>query len=127
MDEHLYENFKLYFPMIEKHCISWRQTDTFELEIDDEDGHVYIYNDMNHSFGRKPDTSTDVGWKKEFARRLRKKIAMRGINQTNISELTGISQPLLSLYTQGKSLPSAQKVSAIAKAIGCSVNDLIGF
>ena len=53
MDEHLYENFKLYFPMIEKGCISWRQTDTFELEIDDEDGRVYIYNDMNHSFGRK--------------------------------------------------------------------------
>ena len=127
MDEHLYENFKLYFPMIEKGCISWRQTDTFELEIDDEDGHVYIYNDMNHSFGRKPDTSTDAGWKKEFARRLRKKIAMRGISQTNISELTGISQPLLSLYTQGKSLPSAQKVSALAKTLDCSVNDLIGF
>lgn len=127
MDEHLYEDFKLYFPGFEKRCISWRQTDTFELEIDDEDGHVYIYNDMNHSFGPKPDTSTDAGWRKEFARRLRKKIAMKGINQTNISELTGISQPLLSLYTQGKSLPSAQKVSAIAKAIGCSVNDLIGF
>ena len=52
---------------------------------------------------------------------------MKGMTQDNLSKLTGIGQPLLSLYTQGKSLPSAQKVSAIAKAIGCSVNDLIGF
>lgn len=127
MDEHLYEDFKLYFPGFEKRCISWRRTDVFELEIDDKDGSIYIYNGMDHSIGPKFDTSTDIGWKKEFARRLRKKIAMRGITQTNISEFTGISQPLLSLYVQGKSLPSAQKVSAIAKAIGCSVNDLIGF
>lgn len=127
MDEHLYEDFKLYFPGFEKRCISWRRTDTFELEIDDKDGSIYIYNGMDHSIGPKFDTSTDIGWKKEFARRLRKKIAMQGLTQTNISELTGISQPLLSLYTQGKSLPSAQKVSAIAKTLDCSVNDLIGF
>ena len=127
MDGYLYENFKLYFPSIEKGCISWKQTDLFELEIHNKDGAIDIYNDMNHSLGPKIDTSTDAGWRKEFARRLRKKIAMKGITQDNLSKLTGIGQPLLSLYTQGKSLPSAQKVSALAKALGCSVNDLIGF
>ena len=127
MDGYLYENFKLYFPSIEKGCISWKQTDLFELEIHNKDGSIDIYDDMNHSLGPKIDTSTDAGWKKEFARRLRKKIAMKGITQDNLSKLTGIGQPLLSLYTQGKSLPSAQKVSALAKALGCSVNDLIGF
>lgn len=127
MDGYLYENFKLYFPSIEKVCISWEQTDLFELEIHNKDGSIDIYNDMNHSLGPKINTSTDAGWRKEFARRLRKKIAMKGITQDNLSKLTGIGQPLLSLYTQGKSLPSAQKVSSLAKAIGCSVNDLIGF
>lgn len=127
MGEYLYENYKLYFPSFEKTSVSWKQTDLFELEINDKDGSIYIYNDMNHSLGPKIDTRTDAGWKKEFARRLRKKIAMRGITQISIGELTGISQPLLSLYTQGKSLPSAQKVSALAKALNCSVNDLIGF
>ena len=127
MDGYLYENFKMYFPSIEKGCISWKQTDLFELEIHNKDGSIDIYNDMNHSLGPKIDTSTDTGWRKEFARRLRKKIAMKGITQDNLSKLTGIGQPLLSLYTQGKSLPSAQKVSALAKALGCSVNDLIGF
>ena len=127
MDGYLYENFKLYFPSFAKGCVSWKQTDLFELEIHNKDGSIDIYNDMIHSLGPKIDTSTDAGWRKEFARRLRKKIAMKGITQDNLSKLTGIGQPLLSLYTQGKSLPSAQKVSAIAKAIGCSVNDLIGF
>ena len=127
MDGYLYENFKLYFPSIEKGCISWKQTDLFELEIHNKDGTIDIYNDMNHSLGPKIDTSTDAGWRKEFARRLRKKIAMKGITQDNLSKLTGIGQPLLSLYTQGKSLPSAQKVSALAKALGCSANDLIDF
>ena len=127
MDEYLYENYKLYFPSFAKGCISWKQTDLFELEIHNKDGSIDIYNDMNHSLGPKIDTSTDAGWRKEFARRLRKKIAMKGITQDNLSKLTGIGQPLLSLYTQGKSLPSAQKVSTIAKAIGCSVNDLLGF
>ena len=127
MGEYLYENFKLYFPSIEKGCISWEQTDLFELEIHNKDGSIDIYNDMNHSLGPKIDTSTDTGWRKEFARRLRKKIAMKGITQDNLSKLTRIGQPLLSLYTQGKSLPSAQKVSSLAKALNCSVNDLIGF
>ena len=127
MDGYLYENFKLYYRAIERGCISWRQKDQKELEIHNKDGSIDIYNDMNHSLGPKIDTSTDTGWRKEFARRLRKKMAMKGITQDNLSKLTGIGQPLLSLYTQGKSLPSAQKVSAIAKAIGCSVNDLIGF
>lgn len=127
MDECLYENYKLYFPSFEKGCVSWKRTDLFELEIHNKDGSIDIYNDMNHTLGPKFDTSTDAGWRKEFARRLRKKIAMKGITQVRLCELTGISQQLLSLYTQGKSLPSAQKVSAIAKAVGCSVNDLIGF
>lgn len=127
MSEYLYENYKLYFPLFEKDCVSWKQTDLFELEITNGDGSIDIYNDMNHSLGPKFDTSTDTGWRKEFARRLRKKIAMKGITQVRLGELTGISQPLLSLYTQGKSLPSAQKVSALAKTLNCSVNDLIGF
>ena len=127
MDGYLYKNYKLHFPSFEKDCVGWKQTDLFELEINNKDGSIDIYNDMDHTLGPKINTGTDVGWKKEFARRLRKKIAMKGITQDNLSKLTGIGQPLLSLYTQGKSLPSAQKVSAIAKAIGCSVNDLIGF
>ena len=127
MDEYLYENYKLYFPSFAKGCISWKQTDLFELEIHNKDGSIDIYNDMNHSLGPKIDISTDAGWRKEFARRLRKKMAMKGITQVRLSELTGISQPLLSLYVQGKSLPSAQKVSSLAKALNCSVNDLIGF
>ena len=127
MDGYLYENFKLYFPSFAKGCISWRQTDLFELEIHNKDGSIDIYNDMNHSLGPKIDTSTDTGWRKEFARRLRKKMAMKGITQVRLSELTGISQQLLSLYTKGKTLPSVQKASALAKALNCSVNDIIGF
>ena len=127
MGEYLYENYKLYFPSFEKGCVSWKQTDLFELEIHNKDGSIDIYNDMDHTLGPKINTGTDVGWKKEFARRLQKKIAMIGITQVRLGELTGISQPLLSLYTQGKTLPSVQKASALAKALNCSVNDLIGF
>lgn len=127
MDGYLYENYKSYFPSFEKDCVSWKQTDLFELEINNKDGSIDIYNDMDHTLGPKINTGTDVGWKKEFARRLRKKIAMRGITQVRLGELTGISQQLLSLYTQGKTLPSVQKASALAKALNCSVNDLIGF
>ena len=127
MDGYLYEIFKLYFPSFAKNCVSWKQTDLFELEIHNKDGSIDIYNDMNHSLGPKIDTNTDAGWRKEFARRLRKKMSRKGITQVRLSELTGISQQLLSLYTQGKSLPSAQKVSSLAKALNCSVNDLIGF
>ena len=127
MDGYLYENYKLHFPSFEKDCVGWKQTDLFELEINNKDGSIDIYNDMDHTLGPKINTGTDVGWKKEFARRLRKKIAMRGITQVRLGELTGISQPLLSLYTQGKTLPSVQKASALAKTLNCSVNDLIDF
>ena len=127
MDGYLYENYKLHFPSFEKDCVGWKQTDLFELEINNKDGSINIYNDMDHTLGPKINTGTDAGWKKEFARRLRKKIAMKGITQISLSEITGISQPLLSLYTQGKTLPSVQKASDLSKALNCSVNDLIGF
>ena len=125
--QQLYYNFKLYWKTLEKDCIHWEQTDSLELEIQCKDGANYIYNDIDHSIRKKIDTSTDEGWRKEFARRLRKKIAMKNISLVQLSLQTGVSQPLLSLYAVGKTLPSAQKVSSLAKALDCSVDELIGF
>ena len=47
----------------------------------------------------------------------------RGLTQSDLSDLTGLSQPQLSRYINGKTLPSAFVVEKLAKALKCNVDD----
>jgi transcriptional regulator with XRE-family HTH domain len=49
-------------------------------------------------------------------------MALEGISQCELSERTGITQPSISDYMNGKKLPSFYTVDKIAKALGCSVD-----
>ena len=62
-----------------------------------------------------------------FAAKLRGKRAEADITQDELAKRAGISQASVYQYEDGGALPGADKLSALAEALGCTPNDLIGW
>lgn len=60
---------------------------------------------------------------KKFTRNL--KAYRNGISINELAKITGIPQPTLNRYQQGKSEPTLTNLVKIAKALEITVNDLI--
>jgi transcriptional regulator with XRE-family HTH domain len=48
----------------------------------------------------------------------------RGINQTQLAELVGDWQPSIAAYERGRRVPPAQRLDAIAEAVGTTPDEL---
>lgn len=65
--------------------------------------------------------------KSVFAARLRGKRAEADMSQTELAERSGVSQTTVFQYEDGTQTPGADKLFALAEALGCTPNDLIGW
>lgn len=65
--------------------------------------------------------------KNVFAAKLRGKRAEADITQDELAKRAGISQTSVCKYEDGGALPRADKLFALAEALGCTPNDLIGW
>lgn len=70
---------------------------------------------------------TKQRWLRAFAERLRTMMALRNMNQYELSRLTKISQPMIGKYLDGTTVPSAYNAVKIARALEVQVEYLIGF
>jgi len=61
---------------------------------------------------------------KNFSKRLKTAMAVKGINQKELSELSNITQPLLSKYEKGKALPNLDNIVKLTQALKISFEDL---
>lgn len=116
-----------YYPFLAEKAVSFVQTSPFDLIIKMEDGSSVLYDDSSKSFRTLPRDSKNMSEREskiEFGFRLRTVMERKGISQLVLSEMTGISQPILSNYLNGKNSPSFYKVDIIAKALGCSIDEL---
>ena len=91
-----------------------------------ENGESYLYNDSTNVLTRLPNdrnNMTEEECSKEFGRRLRRIMLIKGVSQLELSELTEISRVLLSRYMNGKSNPGFYNIDKIARALDCSVDE----
>lgn len=47
-----------------------------------------------------------------------------GIRQVNLAKILGVGQPSLCAWESGKSQPTTDRLPALAKALGCTIDDL---
>lgn len=47
-----------------------------------------------------------------------------GIRQVNLAKTLGVGQPSLCAWETGKAQPTADKLPTLAKALGCTIDDL---
>ena len=63
----------------------------------------------------------------EFAANLRMQRARADISQGQLSEMVGVNITTIVKYEDGSITPGADKVFAIADALRCTPNDLLGW
>lgn len=53
-----------------------------------------------------------------FAKRLKEAMAAQNVSQAELSKITGISRSGISQYLSGKNIPSRQRITVLAAALG---------
>ena len=66
-------------------------------------------------------------WIYEFSRRLKERMEYLEMSQTELAKRSGVPQSSISQYVNGRKKPSAYVIPKLAKALVCSVADLIDF
>lgn len=121
-------NMEAYFPWLVKHMVVYK-VDTFhpfEVIVTLDDGGVYLYDDIDKTIRKLPpsdQTMTRVETVSEFGKRLQNLMCRKGVTQSDLSFATGIAQPTLSGYINGKNEPGLYAIDKIAKALCCSVDE----
>lgn len=127
MKDRLYANFEMHFSVTASKAERYYESGDDELTIVLQNGDRVLYDDVDktiRSLPRDSDHLSELECRTEFAKRLRKVMYKKGITQIELSEMTGITQQTISLYMSGKRLPGFYNVDKIAKALGCSIEEL---
>lgn len=66
----------------------------------------------------------DEPFRKIFSQRLRHYMTMYNMNQSFLSKESGVSQTCISRYLSESRTPTGLHMTKLAKALGCSVEDL---
>ena len=70
---------------------------------------------------------TECEWIEIFSNNLTEIIAESGYSQNEVSKMTGIPQPVLSRYVNGRVIPSVVNIIKLSYALNCDVRELIDF
>ena len=100
----------------------------YEIYFQFKDGRKCIYDTIFHgSKGFYPEgyELTDEEWKVSFKNRLIKLMKHKRISQAELAEKIGTSQTMISHYITGRYVPGVVMAAKIARALGCSIEDLL--
>ena len=121
-------DFRLYFPTIEAKTIEYRYIEPyFELIAKLDDGTTVVFDCLDKTIRNLPKDSnamTEEECRRELGLKLRKIMIFKGLSQKDLSEATGITECMIRNYIRGKATPSFYFIDKIAKALGCSTDDL---
>lgn len=121
------ENLELYYSNIARELKEYR-VDGVELIGILYDGSRVLYNYLTGNvryLPNDPDDMTDDEIRSEFSYRVKNAMLRAGINQVELANRTGIPQPMLSGYLNGRVMPSYGKAAKIARALNCSMDDFV--
>lgn len=118
------------YPNLAEEWIDWYPSGQMEITVKIPGGKKYLYDFMKrvaypicaHNEGNN---ISEEEWRKRFARRLSHKMYNVSVTQDSLSELTGISQVMISKYVNGKSVPNVYNLHKIARALNCSTSELM--
>lgn len=120
-------NFSLYYPDDYENATELIDTGLFTVTAVYADGSTLTYNDRTHimhtEMRRSCESEHDCA--RAFRWRLEDQMLLAGLNQKELARATGISEHSISKYARGEAVPSLYNAARIAKALCCSLDDLI--
>lgn len=107
-------------------CVKWINAD--DLFIKFVDGRKFIYDTSTgyfrcYEYDRH--SITEQQWKNEFKVRLNDMMRRTRINQEELADRLGTTQPMVSRYCTGSAMPSPYMIHKIALILGCQDEDLL--
>ena len=127
MIERALDNLKFIYPFLYEQMTDYEAINDYDIHIKLRDGSTVLYDDFDKSFRQLPESCiglTEEQCRREFGSRLYRIMQRKCITQEELSARTGIHQTIISKYINGKHTPSFYNVDKIAKALGCSVDEL---
>lgn len=127
MKDLIFNEFKACYPSDGIHAIKYWENGPYEIYIRLDDGKILAFDFIDKSIRiARPykEPLSDDDRVHEFGRRLCRLMYIKGLTQNDLSEITGISQTMISFYVNGRSVPSFDKVDKICRALGCSMDEL---
>lgn len=129
--EEMFKEFEQSFPLLAERAVECWLSGPTEITILTKDRNKVYYDIRNDaarfSRGYLAEASDTSDWTEEFASRLRKKMAVRGMSQKDLAEQIGRSHTTIGRYTMGKNIPDAFTLRQIADILDCSVSELVEF
>ena len=126
MQNDLFDEMARYFPAIAEDTAECDEKSCFELVVTLRDGSRFLYDDVDKSVRKLPKSErlmSEEECRSEFGHRLRKMMIRKGLTQAELSNKSGVPQPMISGYMTGRTNPGFFNVDKLAKALDCSTDD----
>ncbi len=129
----IYEEFTNQYTDIAENVVNWYPSGQSEITIKLKDGRYCVY-DFMHKYNLRirqkndidsQDSNNEEEWRTKLSKNLRRKLYNTATNQDMLAMKTGISEHTISKYVRGKSTPTAYNLYKIARALNCSVTELM--
>lgn len=106
-----------------------KQHGKLELKMRLTNGNIIFYDFISKQYELicESGSLTEEAYKRAFSNRLYRMMRKKGYIQDDLAHLTGLSKARISYYINGKIIPNMYVVSKLAKALGCTVNELTDF
>lgn len=133
IDEHIFENFKLWYPNFAEQTERWEPSGKMEITAHLFDGRTIVYDDIENTFRYVRDVKNPIDLEdeekvaEEFSYNLQRMMNYQGMTQLDLSEASGLSHISINNYLSGRTSPTVKNVCLLAKALDCRVVDLLNF
>lgn len=128
----MYDMFLRYYPGWEGRVRRWAPKNEYSIRLFMSDGSRADYNSRSNSLRwlrefiiSSPNDITDEYCRSNFASNLVEYMKAKGFNQITLSERTGLSTAVISKYMRGRTTPTITAAQKIARALNCSVEELL--
>lgn len=130
--DELYNEAILYYPFLTKDLVEWHpyKDDGLSIVFTYEDGSKIFYDSVLKGiryfspYNTSDSYIDEERWRKEVGFNIHRAMLKYGVDQTELSVRSDISQSNISRYTDGLVTPSSYKLSRIADALGCDIEEL---
>lgn len=129
--EPVFNEFVDRYPDLAENIVDWYPSAQLEITVKLKDGRKYAYDWIVkhvwviHDPGDDTEELSEMEWRLIFSNNLLRKMRNIGMTQEELSRITEISQVTLSKYINCKTTPGTYNVGKIAKALKCSIGELI--
>lgn len=134
--EQMFDEYERHYRLSRANILDWYISDEEEITVELDDGTKerfdYVDRTVRVIFSDGVDliaksVSTEEGWKREFRYNLMRIMALKGINQFQLADMAGLTQGSISNYVNSVSMPSIYICAKIARALDCTISDLVKF